>query len=84
MEKPSSESNQDYWHQLRGRLSKLSGPRPRSHEELMGVMQEAQQQGLLDLDELDTIHRLLQVSEFRASRRVHLIKVTQTGQIRKA
>lgn len=65
MEKPASESNQDYWHQLRGRLSKLLGPRPRSHEELMGVMQEAQQQGLLDLDVLDTIHRLLQVSELR-------------------
>jgi len=65
MEKPASESNQDYWHQLRGRLSQLLGPRPRSHEELMGVMQEVQQQGLLDLDVLDTIHRLLQVSELR-------------------
>lgn len=64
-EKNPSGPGLDYWHQLRGMLSKMLGPQPRSLEELMGVMQEAQQHGLFDLDVLDTIHRVLQVSELR-------------------
>ena len=64
-DKNSSGPGLDYWHQLRGMLSKMLGHQPRSLEELMGVMQEAQQHGLFDLDVLDTIHRVLQVSELR-------------------
>lgn len=64
-DKTPAAAHLDYWHQLRGMLGKMLGTQPRSLGELMDVMQEAQQQGLFDLDVLDTIHRVLQVSELR-------------------
>jgi magnesium and cobalt transporter len=64
-EKPPSGSNPDYWQQLRNRLTKILGAQPRTLEELMSVMRQAQQQGLLDHDALDTIQRVLQVSELQ-------------------
>ena len=64
-EKPPSGSQSDYWQRIRDRLSDALGAKPRTLEELMVVMEQARQQGLLDQDALDTIQRVLLVSELQ-------------------
>lgn len=64
-EKPPPRGALGLWHEFRTRLSKLFGYEPQSSQELVDVMQHAQQRGLLNQDELDTIQRVLQVSELR-------------------
>ena len=64
-EKPPSGSFPNYWRQLQDRVSKALGTWPQTLDELMDVMQRAQQNGLLDQDALDTIQRVLQVSELQ-------------------
>ena len=64
-EKPPPRGLPGLWHGFRTWLSKLFGYEPQSSQELVDVMQHAQQRGLLDQDELDTIQRVLQVSELQ-------------------
>ena len=64
-DKPPPRGALDLWHGFRTRLRKLFGYEPQSSQELVDVMQHAQQRGLLNQDELDTIKRVLQVSELR-------------------
>lgn len=46
-------------------VRKLLGYQPESSQDLVDVMQDAQLRGLLNQEELDTIQRVLQVSELR-------------------
>ena len=64
-DKPPSGPQQDYWHQLRDRLGRMLGAGPQSLAQLLEVMQEAEREGLIDQDTLDTIQRVLQVSELQ-------------------
>lgn len=64
-EKPPPRGLSAQWHVFRTWLSRIFGYEPQSSEELVDVMQHAQQRGLLDQDELDTIRRVLQVSELQ-------------------
>ena len=64
-EKPPPSRLHGLWPRLRNRLGKLVGPQPQSPQELVDVLYDAQQRGLLDQEELDTIQRVLQVSELR-------------------
>lgn len=64
-DKPPSNRPLGLWQHFRGWLGKLIGHHPRSSRELVDVMQDAQQRGLLNQDELDTIQRVLQVSELQ-------------------
>lgn len=64
-EKPPPGRFPSLWSSFRTWLSKLVSHQPQSSQELVEVMQDAQQRGLLDQEELDTIQRVLQVSELR-------------------
>ncbi|MDJ0955682.1 MAG: transporter associated domain-containing protein [Arenicellales bacterium] len=64
-DKPPPRGVPGLWHDFRSRVHRLFGYEPQSSQELVDVMQHAQQRGLLNQDELDTIQRVLQVSELR-------------------
>ena len=64
-DKPPPRGALGLWHRVRTRFRKLFGYEPQSSQELVDVMQHAQQRGLLNQDELDTIQRVLQVSELQ-------------------
>ncbi len=64
-EKPPPSASLHLWLGFRNWVNKLVGNQPQSSRDLVDVMQDAQKRGLLDQEELDTIQRVLQVSELR-------------------
>ncbi len=54
-----------WWRRLCQVLRRVLGREPASRNELLEIITEAQQRGLLDHDALDTIQRVLQVAELR-------------------
>lgn len=58
-------SGAGWWRRLCQVLRRVLGREPASRNDLLEIITEAQQRGLLDHDALDTIQRVLQVAELR-------------------
>ena len=65
MDKSRQADDEGAWRRLYHAVRRVLGREPTSRNDLLEIITEAQQRGLLDQDALDTIQRVLQVAELQ-------------------